>query len=258
MERALWQAERLTEFGPNPFSPVENAATDEVRGTRPRTLKAGVQSKCENIPGVYGMLDEHGVLIYVGKSKQLRTRLLSYFSPKVRNQKPGRLIRQTRRILWEPAPTEFAALLRELQLIQTLAAGLERQRHADEHAVHVPVCGPAHRAGRIALRQTGSACVGDVRTRFGRAGGCRGRWKCSIGCFCSGIVPTRSRWRLPIKLNYSRKTPGRAVCGSRCKPVLVPACRPRSQNNLFPKSARGHGGFWKAKATSPSPCCKSE
>ncbi len=78
-----------------------------------------MQSKCENVPGVYGLFDEHGVLIYVGKSKQLRTRLLSYFSPKVRNQKPGRLIRQTRRILWEPAPSEFAALLRELHLIQT-------------------------------------------------------------------------------------------------------------------------------------------
>ncbi len=118
MERTLWQPERLREFGPNPFLPGGAPEICEVHGARPRTLKAAVQAKCENVPGVYGMLDERGVLIYVGKSKRLRTRLLSYFSPKVKNQKPGRLVRQSRSILWEPAPNEFAALLRELQLIQ--------------------------------------------------------------------------------------------------------------------------------------------
>ncbi len=118
MERVLWQAERLTEFGPNPFSAEDEPGVVEVRGARPRPLKLQVQSKCENIPGVYGFVDKDGVLIYVGKSKTLRSRLLSYFSPKVRNQKQGRMIRLTRGILWEPAPSEFAALLRELQLIQ--------------------------------------------------------------------------------------------------------------------------------------------
>jgi excinuclease ABC subunit C len=58
------------------------------------------------------------VLFYVGKSKRLRARLLSYFSPKVKNKKTGRLMRKARSILWESAPSEFAALLRELQLIQ--------------------------------------------------------------------------------------------------------------------------------------------
>lgn len=118
MERTLWQPERLTEFGPNPFFPDGTPHLQEVHGARPRTLKAAVQAKCEHVPGVYGMLDDRGVLIYVGKSKRLRARLLSYFSPKVKNQKPGRLIRQSRSILWEKSPNEFAALLRELQLIQ--------------------------------------------------------------------------------------------------------------------------------------------
>lgn len=118
MERTLWQPERLTEFGPNPFLPCAAPVVFEVHGKRPKTLKAAVQARCENVPGIYGMLDERGVLIYVGKSKRLRARLLSYFSPKMKNQKPGRLIRQSHSILWEPAPNEFAALLRELQLIQ--------------------------------------------------------------------------------------------------------------------------------------------
>ena len=118
MERTLLPAERLTEFGPNPFAADQELLAEAIEGKRPRDLKSAVMSRCENTAGVYGFLDEHGVLIYVGKSKQLRSRLLSYFSPKLRRRKPGRLIRQARGILWEPAPSEFAALLRELQLIQ--------------------------------------------------------------------------------------------------------------------------------------------
>jgi excinuclease ABC subunit C len=64
------------------------------------------------------MLDAHGVLIYVGKAKSLRTRLLSYFRPRSRDPKAGRILRETRTIVWEQAPSEFAALLRELELIR--------------------------------------------------------------------------------------------------------------------------------------------
>jgi excinuclease ABC subunit C len=57
-------------------------------------------------------------LIYVGKAKSLRGRLLSYFRPKSRDPKAGRILEQTRAIVWEAAPSEFAALLRELELIR--------------------------------------------------------------------------------------------------------------------------------------------
>ncbi len=64
------------------------------------------------------MLDRKQQLIYVGKAKQLRTRLLSYFRENSREVKAGRIMQQTRSILWETAPSEFAALLRELELIR--------------------------------------------------------------------------------------------------------------------------------------------
>src|SRR5262249_23946259 len=57
-------------------------------------------------------------LIYVGKAKSLRARLLCYFRPQSRDPKAGRIIADTRLIAWEPAPTEFSALLRELELIR--------------------------------------------------------------------------------------------------------------------------------------------
>jgi len=73
---------------------------------------------CPRLPGVYGMVDARGELIYVGKAKNLRARLLSYFRPKSRDPKAGRILKNTRVLAWEVAPSEFAALLRELELIQ--------------------------------------------------------------------------------------------------------------------------------------------
>jgi excinuclease ABC subunit C len=42
-------------------------------------LKAHVRAEARDRPGVYRMLGHDGEILYVGKSKQLRTRLLSYF-----------------------------------------------------------------------------------------------------------------------------------------------------------------------------------
>jgi excinuclease ABC subunit C len=64
------------------------------------------------------MLNAVGELIYVGKAKNLRARLLSYFRPRSRDPKAGRIVHQARMLVWEPASSEFAALLRELELIR--------------------------------------------------------------------------------------------------------------------------------------------
>jgi excinuclease ABC subunit C len=64
------------------------------------------------------MIDANEELIYVGKAKCLRARLLSYFRTRSRDEKAGRILEQTRRLVWEEQPSEFAALLRELALIR--------------------------------------------------------------------------------------------------------------------------------------------
>jgi excinuclease ABC subunit C len=64
------------------------------------------------------MIDANGDLLYVGKAKSLRTRLLSYFRPESRDPKAEKIITEARRLVWEIAPSEFAALLRELELIR--------------------------------------------------------------------------------------------------------------------------------------------
>lgn len=80
-------------------------------------LRAYVRTHAENRPGVYRMFGPGEELLYVGKSIRVRTRLLSYFrAPK--GDKAWELIRESARVEWDYIPNEFAALIREMKLIQ--------------------------------------------------------------------------------------------------------------------------------------------
>jgi excinuclease ABC subunit C len=109
----------VASFGPNALDrSAEFPGLHRVSAARPAGLRSRLRQECPRRPGVYGMLTANGELIYVGKAKCLRTRLLSYFRVKSRDPKAGYIVRQANSIIWEHAPSEFAALLRELELIR--------------------------------------------------------------------------------------------------------------------------------------------
>jgi excinuclease ABC subunit C len=115
----LFPDRRFAGFGPSRFATATAPPTLHfILARGPAALRQRLRLKCPRRPGVYGMVDARGGLIYVGKAKCLRTRLLSYFRVRTRDPKAGRIIDHTRAIVWEHAPTEFAALLRELELIR--------------------------------------------------------------------------------------------------------------------------------------------
>src|SRR5262245_13067796 len=108
-------------FGPSRFRPAEEPVVGrKFRSKYPRRLRKQVRAHAPRTSGVYGMLDERGRLVYIGKAKHLRARLLSYFRTNSRDDKATRIIQHTRVLVWEQTGDEFAALLRELELIQTL------------------------------------------------------------------------------------------------------------------------------------------
>jgi excinuclease ABC subunit C len=79
--------------------------------------RALLHDDCPLTPGVYGWLDRNDQLCYVGKSKALRKRLLSYFAKTPSDPKMGRIVKHSRRIVWEPVSHELLALIREQELI---------------------------------------------------------------------------------------------------------------------------------------------
>ncbi len=106
-------------FGPSRFLPDGDAAEwrSAIRKST-KQLRQAVRESAPKRPGVYGMIDRHHRVIYVGKAKNLRSRLLSYFRPASRHPKAGKIIARTRLLVWEHAADELAALLRELELIR--------------------------------------------------------------------------------------------------------------------------------------------
>jgi excinuclease ABC subunit C len=110
---------RFVDFGPSQLLPASaSLRTVRVEGARTAKLRGEVRLLAPARPGVYGMLDDQEHLLYVGKAKNLRVRLQSYFRRKGRPARGGRIIARARRIVWEVVPSEFASLLRELELIR--------------------------------------------------------------------------------------------------------------------------------------------
>ncbi|HXY20831.1 MAG TPA: UvrB/UvrC motif-containing protein [Gemmatimonadales bacterium] len=83
-------------------------------------LRERVKATARRRPGVYQFLDAGGGVFYVGKAKDLRARLLSYFSAPWPDSKAAHLVRAAADITWRYQPSEFAALLEELRLIARL------------------------------------------------------------------------------------------------------------------------------------------
>jgi excinuclease ABC subunit C len=115
----LFPARNLKSFGTNRLdASAEPPLFYRIASPRISGLRVLVRQECPRRPGVYGMFSDRGELLYIGKAKCLRARLLSYFRVKSRDPKAGRILRHTVAIAWEHAPCEFAALLRELELIR--------------------------------------------------------------------------------------------------------------------------------------------
>jgi excinuclease ABC subunit C len=81
-------------------------------------MRSSVRDAATDRPGIYRMLSGDGEVLYVGKSKRVRTRLLSYFRCAYPEEKGARILRSAEKIEWEYTPSEFAALLQELRLIK--------------------------------------------------------------------------------------------------------------------------------------------
>lgn len=119
MEATLDEAP-FVDFGEDSLYPYCAPGMRRIEADTRGELRAQVKQFVPRVPGVYGMLDPLGRLIYVGKSKCLRNRLISYFLPNNEEDKAGRIVESTGAIVWESQPSDFAAWMREQSLIRTL------------------------------------------------------------------------------------------------------------------------------------------
>lgn len=118
-----------------------------------------VRSLAENRPAIYRMFDATGRVLYVGKAKQLRTRLLTYFRACYPDDKAARILYAASEITWDYVPSEFAAYLGELRQIRKFRPHFNYKANRTRRSVLIKV------AGGPAPRVYGGATIGrdDVR-----------------------------------------------------------------------------------------------
>jgi excinuclease ABC subunit C len=124
-----------------------------------RALRERVRALAENRPGVYRMTDSTGRVLYVGKAKRLRNRLLSYFRASYPEDKAARVLHAAHDIQWEYVPSEFAAYLSELRQIHRHRPHFNLRLNQTRRAVFVKL------SGGPAPRITSGAAIGSDDTR---------------------------------------------------------------------------------------------
>jgi DNA polymerase III subunit epsilon len=100
---------------------VGEAAT--LRGRGYERIKPQKQHLAEGIPGmpgVYYFLDKHGTTLYVGKAKNLRARVRTYFNGGDGRRKVGRLVEEVAEVRYKETGSELRALILEAREIKRL------------------------------------------------------------------------------------------------------------------------------------------
>jgi excinuclease ABC subunit C len=129
-------------------------------------LLARVRSLAENRAAVYRMFDPAGRVIYVGKAKRLRTRLLTYFRARYPDDKAARILYAASEIQWDYVPSEFAAYLGELRQIRKYRPYFNHKGNRTRRSVLIKIAGgPAPRVyGGASLAREDTRCYGPFRS----------------------------------------------------------------------------------------------
>ena len=125
-----------------------------------------VRSLAENRPAVYRMFDATGRVLYVGKAKRLRTRLLTYFRASYPDDKAARILYAASEITWDYVPSEFAAYLGELRQIRKFRPYFNHKANRTRRSVLIKIAGgPAPRVyGGGTLARDDIRCYGPFQS----------------------------------------------------------------------------------------------
>jgi len=102
-----------------------------------RSLARGAPTR----PGVYLFRDRHGQALYVGRARDLRARLRSYFRSERQRPSVEAALLALDRIEWRVLGSELEAALEELRLIRELQPPANSRSRRKEHGVYLKLRG---------------------------------------------------------------------------------------------------------------------
>jgi DNA polymerase III epsilon subunit family exonuclease len=120
-----------------------------------RSLARGAPTR----PGVYLFRDRHDQVLYVGRARDLRARLRSYFRSERQRPSVEAAICALERIEWRVLGSELEAALEELRLIRELQPPANSRNRRKEHGVYLK-----RRGGDFVVTKTASP-LGPIGSR---------------------------------------------------------------------------------------------
>ncbi len=155
-------------LGGQGMTTLEDLAGAHRRASPAQQRQRHLAETVPSAPGVYQFVDEHGAVLYVGTSRNLRTRVRTYFTAAETRRRVLDMIPRAREIRTIVCTTATEAAVRELRIIA------ERQPPSNRHGLRPEKAtwlrlGPGHeglRGARLARSEDdGSAQIGPLRSR---------------------------------------------------------------------------------------------
>jgi DNA polymerase III epsilon subunit family exonuclease len=130
------------------------AELEELAAPRPRRIhaKRRLIHGAPTRPGVYLFRDGEGRVLYVGKARDLRARLRSYFQSQRQRPSVEAALDQVERIEWRLAGSELAAALEEVRLIRELRPPANARTPTPESYVYLHLRGERVVLSRVPSR----------------------------------------------------------------------------------------------------------
>jgi excinuclease ABC subunit C len=174
----------MTDRDPHPENHIADQGFSELptgtegarrRRTTTPDIEAGVSAIKAHVrtlpsaPGVYRMLDEAGEVLYVGKARNLKRRVVNYTHPAKLPHRIFRMISETRRMEFVTTHTEVEALLLESNLIKKLRPRFNVLLRDDKTFPHILMTGD-HAFPQLAKHRGARKRKGDYFGPFASAG----------------------------------------------------------------------------------------
>ncbi|ATG55034.1 DNA polymerase III subunit epsilon [Brachybacterium ginsengisoli] len=149
-------------------STLEDLGTAHRRATTAQLRKKHLAADVPPVPGVYQFLDQHGAVLYVGTSRNLRTRVRTYFTAAETRRKVLDMLPRAESIRVIECATPTEAGIRELRIIAREKPPSNRHGlHPEKaHWLRLGPGGQGLRAARLARPEDdGSAQIGPLTSR---------------------------------------------------------------------------------------------
>jgi excinuclease ABC subunit C len=119
--------------------------------------------------GVYRMLGEDGEVLYVGKARSIKKRILSYTTPERQSVRIARMVAQTVSMVFVTTESEAEALLLEANLIKQLKPRYNVVLRDDKSFPYILITG-GHEAPQLAKHRGARTGKGEYYGPFASAG----------------------------------------------------------------------------------------